>query len=125
MISPRLTTFVIAIALLSAIMINADAKSHPPLTEEAATDLLWSTIKRDHVYDKRISLDCITIGTADATRIYFEFVLRENHTARCGGDRNFTPVLDRYRVHRASGKIELYDAAADNWQPYRGTATPR
>jgi len=125
MISQRLTALAIAIALLSSLVVSAGAKSHQPLSDDAALNLLWSTIKRDHVYDKRISLDCVTIGTTDATRIYVEFVLRENHTAKCGGYRDFTPVLDRYRVHRASEKIELYDAAGDAWQPYRGSGSLR
>ena len=32
--------------------------------------------------------------------------LRENRTAPCGGDPETSPVVDRYRIYRASGKIE-------------------
>src|SRR5436853_7933158 len=110
--SRKLIAITLATALLSPVIAIGGRKSGP-LSEDSALSLLVDSIKRDHVYDRRISLDCVTFGTVEATRIYFEFVLRENHTGKCRGDPNFTPVVDRYRVHRASGKIELYEAATD------------
>ena len=121
----RLITITITLALLSPVIAHAGSKSHHPLTEDAALNLLLQTLKKDHVYDKRISLDCVTFGTAETTRIYVEFVLRENHTTKCGGDSDFSPVLDRYRVNRASGKIEWYNVAGDNWQPYPTPASKK
>ena len=119
-ISCSLFSTVIAIAYVSAVIAqNAAAKSQP-LGEEAAVDLLLRTIKKDHVYDKRIALNCVTLTTEETTRIYFEIALRENHTAKCGGDPDLAPVVDRYRVNRATGKIELYDAAGDQWRVYHG-----
>ena len=44
-------------------------------------DLLQRRIKRDRVYEKRISLDCIGYGIEETTNGYFEFVLREIHNA--------------------------------------------
>jgi hypothetical protein len=44
--------------------------------------------------------------------------LHEKHNAKCGGDPETNPVVDRYRVRRASGEIELYDAVNDRWNPY-------
>ena len=81
--------------------------------------LLERTLKRDHVYEKRISLDCIAYGTEETTNAYFEFVLREIHNAKCGGDPETSPAIDRYRVYRHSGKIQQWEAAEDKWQPYR------
>jgi hypothetical protein len=118
-ISRRLIATVIAIALLSPVIVQAGSRSHGPLSEDAALNLLLQTIKRDNVYAKRISLDCVTFATEETTRIYFEIVLRENHNAKCGGgDPDFSPAIDRYRVNRASGKIEWRNAIEDNWQPY-------
>jgi len=122
-ISRRLLATAIAVALFSPLIIHAGSKSHGPLSEDAAVNLLLQTLKRDHVYDRRISLDCVSFGTVEATRIYFEFVMREDHNAKCRGDPETNPVIDRYRVHRASGKIELYDLAADNWQAYNSART--
>ena len=117
-ISRRLLASVVAIALFSPLIVRAGSKSKGPLTEDAAVNILLRTLKQDNVYAKRISFDCITFDTEETTRIYFEIALRENHTAKCGGDPETSPVIDRYRVNRASGKIELYDAAADRWHDY-------
>ncbi len=116
----------IAIALLIAILISPIAarggsRSHP-LSEDAALDLLGRTLKHDHVYEKRISLDCIAYGTEETTSAYFEFVLREVHNAKCGGDPETSPAIDRYRVYRRSGKIQQWEPTGDKWQPYRPPA---
>lgn len=100
----------------------ANPLSHP-LNEDAALELLQRTLKRDGVYEKRISLDCVEYGTEETTNSYFEFVLREIHNAKCGGDPEMSHVLDRYRVYRRSGKIEQYEAARDEWHGYKGAQT--
>jgi hypothetical protein len=108
-----------AIALTVAFpIIDQVAARGRPLDEDAALALLERTMQRDHVYDRRISLNCVTFETEETTRIYFEIVLRENHNAKCGGDPDFSPAIDRYRVYRASGKIEWLERIEDNWQPY-------
>ena len=111
---------VIAVVLVSTVLAEG-ARSHP-LDEEAALALLERTLKRDRVYDKRISWDCIAYGTEATTSAYLEFVLREIHNAKCGGDPETSPAIDRYRVYRGSGKIQQWEAAEDKWQPYRQPA---
>jgi hypothetical protein len=115
----RLTTaaFMAAI-LISPIVAQAGSRSYP-LTENAALDLLQRTLKRDSVYEKRISLHCIAYGTEETTNAYFEFVLREIHNGKCGGDSETSPAIDRYRVYRHSGKIQQWEAAEDQCRPYR------
>jgi hypothetical protein len=95
------------------------------LNEDAAINALLRALQRDHVYDKRISLDCVTFDTDNTTRTYFEIALREKHNKKCGGDPETSPVVDRYRVNRASGKIELYDSANDSWKPYAARSSDR
>jgi hypothetical protein len=112
----------IAAALIPSMFAQAGSRSHL-LNEDAALDVLQRTLKRDRVYEKRISLDCIAYSTEETTKAYFEFVLREIHNARCGGDPETSPAIDRYRVHRASGKIEQWEATEDTWHPYKGAAT--
>jgi len=112
-----ITAAVIAVVLVSPVVVQAGPRSHP-LDENAALDLLERTFKHDRVYANRISLDCITYGTEETTGAYFQFVLRENHNAKCGGDPAVSPVVDRYRVYRASRKIEWLDRVNDNWQSY-------
>ena len=107
----------IAIVAVSIVSVDARSAKHG-LDEIAALNLLFQTLQHDHVYEKRISLNCITFTTDEITRTYFEFALHEKHDAKCGGDPDTSPVIDRYRVSRASGRIELYDVANDRWQPY-------
>ena len=112
-----ITAAVIAAVLISpAVAEGARSKS---LNEDAALELLQRTLKRDHVYDKRISWDCISYDTEETTNAYFEFAFREIHNAKCGGDPVMGHVLDRYRVYRRSGKIQQYEVAEDNWHPYK------
>ena len=112
-----ITAAVIAAVLISpAVAEGARSKS---LNEDAALELLQRTLKRDHVYDKRIPWDCISYDTKETTNAYFEFAFREIHNAKCGGDPETSHVLDRYRVYRRSGKIQQYEVAEDKWQPYK------
>ena len=116
----RLLTAVTITVLISAAI--AEGARSSPLDEDAALSLLQRTLKRDGVYEKRVSLDCIAYGTEETTNAYFEFVLREVHNAKCGGDPETSPAIDRYRVSRRSGKIQQWEAAEDKWQPYRPPA---
>src|SRR6266404_2609322 len=113
-----ITAAVIATILISPIVARAGSRSHP-LSEDAALDLLQRTLKRDRVYEKRLSLDCIAYGTEEKTNTYFEFVLREIHNTKCGGDPETSPAIDRYRVYRNSGKIQQWEAPNDSWQQYK------
>lgn len=112
-----LLNVVVAVAFLWPAIVQAGPKSQP-LNEDAALNALLHTLQRDHVYDKRISLDCVTFDTENTTRTYFEVALREKHNAKCGGDPETSPVIDRYRVNRASGKIEWYKVTEDRWKAY-------
>jgi hypothetical protein len=114
--SRRLIAVIMTLAVIS-LAAHAGPKTHS-INEDAALNLLLRTLKHDQVYAKRISLDCVTFDTEEKTDAYFQFALRENHTAKCGGDLDTSPIIDRYRVSRASGKIEWMNAVEDNWQRY-------
>ena len=106
-----------AVALVSVVVTQAGQRPRS-LDEDAALALLARTLKHDHIYTHRISLDCVTYGTEETTGAYSQFVLRENHNAKCGGDPETSPVVDRYRVYRRSGRIEWLERTEDNWRPY-------
>ena len=108
--------------LIAPLACHAGSKSHP-LNEDAALDLLQRTLQRDRIYEKRITWDCISYGTEETTTAYFEFVLREIHNTKCGGDPETSPAIDRYRVYRSSRKIEQWEAAQDKWEPYKPAQT--
>ena len=110
------TAVVTALVLVSSVVLQA-ARSHP-LDEDAALALLVRTLKHDRVYAKRISLDCVTYDTEETTNAYFQFAIREKHDAKSGGDPETSPIVDRYRVYRRSGKIKWWEATDDTWQRY-------
>ena len=112
-----ITVAVILVILVSPVVAQTGPRSHP-LDEDAALDLLVRSLKHDRVYANRIPMDCITYITEETTGAYFQFVLRENHNAKCGGDPETSPVVDRYRVYRRAGKIEWLERIEDNWRPY-------
>ena len=118
----RLITTAVSAAMLISVAVAEGARSHS-LDKDGALALLQRTLKRDRVYEKRISLDCIAYGTEETTNAYFEFVLREIHDAKCGGDPETNPAIDRYRVYHRSGKIEQWEAAEDTWRAYKGAPT--
>jgi hypothetical protein len=108
---------VVAVILVLSVIVHAGPHSHL-LDEDGALALLERTLKRDGVYAHRISLDCVTYATEETTHAYFQFVLRENHNNKCGGDPETSPVVDRYRIYRRSGKIEWLERVEDSWRPY-------
>jgi hypothetical protein len=116
-ISKLITAAFAAVLIGLPVVGRAGPRSHP-LDEDAALALLERTLKHDGVYAHRISLNCVSYGTEETTNAYFQFVPRENHNAKCGGDPETSPVVDRYRVYRRSGKIEWLERIEDRWRPY-------
>jgi len=116
-ISRLITVAVVAVTLVSPVIARASPRSRL-LDEDAALALLERTLNLDRVYTHRISLDCITYRTEETTDTYFQFVLREIHNAKCGGDPETSPVVDRYRVYRRSGKIKWLERIEGDWRPY-------
>jgi hypothetical protein len=102
-----------ALVMVLPIFAQAGPRSRV-LDEDGALALLEQTLKHDGVYAHRISLNFITYGTEETTDAYSQFVLRENHNAKCGGDPETNPVVDRYRVYRKSGKIARLEWVEDN-----------
>ena len=108
-----LITAVIAVVLASAVV--AEAASSRLLDEDAALALLHRTLKRDQVYEKRISLDCISYITEEKTKAYFQFVLREIHNTKCGGVPEVSPVIDPASIG--------IPAKSSNMKPLKTTGT--
>lgn len=111
------TEAVVAVILVLSVVAQAGPHSHP-LDEDGALAVLERILMHDGVYTHRISLDCVTYGTEETADAYFQFVLRENHNAKCGGDPETNPVVVRHRVYWRSGKIEWLERIEDNWRPY-------
>ena len=98
-----LAAIVVATLISTSIAHAARAR---PLNEDTALALLERTLKQDGVYSKPISLGCVSCDTEEKSGAYFQFALRKVNNAKCGGDPDISPVVDRYRVYRRSGKIQ-------------------
>jgi len=45
-------------------------------------------------------MGCISYRTEETTKAYFEFVLREIHNAKCGGDPETSLGIESYRAQQ-------------------------
>lgn len=108
----RVLAFVVLCTLASAVSAAAllDAKS--------ANATLDNALMRG-AYTSEIQRGCLVYRTESVDARFVEFALMENHTPQCGGDPATSPVRDRYRINRVTKRIESYDVAEDDWQPYK------
>jgi len=79
---------------------------------------LESTLSKDGVYKRRISLSCVSFVVEERTSTYFEYALRENHNGKCGGDPDTSPIVDRYQVYRSSKSIKWLEPSTGEWLRY-------
>jgi hypothetical protein len=93
----------------------ATATSRPnAVSETQAVSLLTTRIEKDAVYAP-MALACLSLVVEGRSSASFEIAVREKHGGRCGGDPQTSPVLDRFKVDRASGAIGVYDVLEADW----------
>jgi hypothetical protein len=92
---------------------TATAKPNP-LSETQALSLLSTRIERDAVYAP-MPLACMSLVVEGRSPASFEISVREKHGGRCAGDPATAPVLDRFKIDRASGAIGVYDVLEADW----------
>lgn len=104
-----------AIAVLMACASAAGATALPPGDDaEVAAQHL-----RAHAANaKRLAAhgDCLLFLIEESTPQRIEVAVHEQHGDGCPGDPATMPVVDRYRIDRASGAIERYDVAEDAYR---------
>lgn len=104
----------------TAIGDNAHAMAMALLTEKEALNRLISHIQKDKLYDGWTTISCPTIWTEEKTKDYFDFAIHEKHNRDCPGDPSTSPIADRFRVDRLTGKIQWYNPTDDDLHPYKG-----
>jgi hypothetical protein len=91
------------------------------LTEQQALDILAAQIQKDKLYDSWApNLSCLLFFTEEKTKDHFNIAIREKHGGQCAGDPNTSPIVDRFRVDRLTGKIQWYDPVDGDLHPYEG-----
>jgi hypothetical protein len=113
------------LALLLTCLIASTAGAKSLLTEEQAFDTLFKQIQKDKLYDSWTKLDCLSFVTEETTKSYFDFAIREKHDDKCPGDPNISPIVDRFRVNRITGKIQWFDPLDGEYKPYKAVLKKR
>ena len=88
------------------------------LTEQQALNILAELIKKDKLYNKRFSLECLIFAT-EKTKENIDVAIHEKHDGKCPGDPNTSPVVDRFRIDRTTKEIEWFDVLNSEFVPYK------
>lgn len=78
-------------------------------------------LQEDHAYQSWIDWPCITVLGEDSGNIGFtQVTLREKHEPPCKGAPVTSPRIDTFRISRATGEIQWFDAAGSaDWVGYQ------
>ncbi len=85
--------------------------------QDATTAALVEIVKKDEQYADWIKIECVQFVTEAQDERQTDIAMREKHGEGCPGDPATSPVIDRFRVEKASGAILRYDVIEDNYQP--------
>jgi len=112
------TLAAIVFVLLRPVASTADdAKSSLSVSE--ARDLLAQNIHDDAVYASWTKIRCLSFDVEDVTDSFIDFGIHEIHGGGCPGDPLTSPIVDRFRVMRASHAILWFDLPDDEYIDYK------
>ena len=100
--------------LVFALLCPLSSGAKAPDAEARAALRLQSYIK-NRLPPRGLSLDCVDLILEASEGRYYEYAVRERHEGKCGGDPEVAPIVDRYRVPKQGGKIQIYDVVQDAW----------
>ena len=83
-------------------------KSAAVTSENDAIYLVRQKIKTDKLYEWNKYDECFAYIIEATTQVNYDVGVHENHQGRCGGDPNTFPIIDRFRVERATGNLMWY-----------------
>lgn len=88
------------------------------IAELIAIDALREKLKAERLYEPWAKEQCLGFYPEHCDAEKVDVAVRELHSAECGGDPATGPVVDRFRVHRKSKKIERYNVANDEYREF-------
>jgi hypothetical protein len=94
-----------SIAVLAFVYL-ATAEAKTRLTDEEARKLLLAQIQREKIYGATDS-SCLTIFAEGSGSDHVDFSVHLTQGGRCPGNPNASPVVDNFRVTRATRSIEM------------------
>jgi hypothetical protein len=83
---------------------------------ERAVQVLRDRIVKDRPFS--VPPACLTYVTEATTARHVTIAVRERHDHACAGDPASAPLIDRFRVEVASGRIQFLDVIEDEWRDY-------
>lgn len=92
--------------------------------ESIAIDALREKLKAESLYEPRAKEQCLQFYPEHCDAEKVDVAVRELHSEECGGDPATGPVIDRFRVHRKSAKIERYNIANDEYSEFSKSNCP-
>ena len=85
---------------------------------DKAVSALMQRIRREHLYTRWTTLQCLDFYIEACTSRRVDIAVRQQHDQTCGGDPDTSPVVDRFRVNKATGAIQWYDIDSDEYWPF-------
>ena len=80
-----------------------------------AAGLVLKKIIEAKVYPRS---ECLSALEEESSEGWTSVALREKHNKQCGGDPEVAPVIDRFRLHSKTGKIQHYNPLDDEYESF-------
>ena len=115
--SKRLAVIALAFAAGSAWPNPASRSANSCESKSAASaiQVLRTRVKVEHLYSPWATEQCLRYDPEQCDSTKVDIVIREAHDPECGGDPATRPVIDRFRVHTKSKKIERYNVSSGEY----------
>jgi hypothetical protein len=120
----RLLILVAFISIL-ALFPSSNTFAENRLTEQQALDVLMAKVQKDKLYDSWTTISCLSFLVEEKTKVYINIAIREKHDGKCEGDPNTSPIVDRFRVHRMTKRVQWYEPAEGEYHPYKAVLKSR
>ena len=117
--------FLVPSLFLLGVFLCSNAFADNRLTEQQALDVVMAKVQKDKLYDSWTTASCLHFLVEEKTKVYVDIAIREKHEGKCEGDPDTSPIVDRFRVHRMTKRIQWYEPVEGEFHPYRAVLKAR
>ncbi|MEA5098763.1 MAG: hypothetical protein VB032_09560 [Burkholderiaceae bacterium] len=107
------TSILVGFAVVAAMLFGCTRA--PEVDPETAA--LVEIVKKDEQYSDWLKIECVQFVTETQDERQVDIAMREKHSKDCLGDQDTSPVIDRFRIEKATGAILRYDVMEDKYLP--------
>jgi len=87
-------------------------------SQNDAVELVRQQIITDKRYEWSKQGECLGYIVEDITDKDYDIAVHEVHTGNCGGDPKTSPLVDRFRVDRLTGRLTWYNIEEGDYIEY-------